>query len=92
MRLHRKSRRDRRMKWLREYRLESGCVDCGYKEHHAALQFDHVYGEKKNNVSWFAGRSMKQLQEEVDKCEVRCANCHAIRSFESGALTRAVQA
>jgi hypothetical protein len=43
------------------------------------LEFDHVRGDKLNSVSVLAyslGASLKRIQTEIDKCEVRCANCH----------------
>ena len=57
------------------------CVDCGTKFHPAAMDFDHVRGEKKFNISKSAtlGRSLKEIMEEIAKCEIRCANCHRIR-------------
>ena len=61
--------------------LESGCVDCGFANP-VALEFDHVRGEKIAGVGFLATRpvSMKKLKEEISKCEVRCRNCHQIRT------------
>ena len=68
--------------WVIAYKLEHGCADCGYKAHHAALDFDHRPGTSKvrdiksgQQLGWVA------LQEEVAKCDVVCANCHRIRTF-----------
>ena len=66
-------------RWLDAYKLSKGCVDCGYKKHHAALHFDHVRGEKEINVC--NAKSIDQAKKEIEKCEVRCANCHAIHTF-----------
>ena len=62
-----------------EYLKTHPCVDCG--EHDPiVLEFDHVRGTKINCVSvgvkdsW----SVEKLTEEINKCEVRCANCHKI--------------
>ncbi len=55
-------------------------MDCGYAEHAEALQFDHVRGEKLHNVSQIAAFSEARLWAEVAKCEVRCANCHAVKT------------
>jgi predicted transcriptional regulator len=55
------------------------CVDCGNSDVRV-LEFDHVRGVKINSVSagvrdsW----SVKKLLDEIDKCEIRCANCHKI--------------
>jgi hypothetical protein len=68
--------------WVISYKLEHGCADCGYRGHHAALDFDHLPGTAKvrdiksgQQLGWAA------LQEEVAKCDVVCANCHRIRTF-----------
>jgi hypothetical protein len=68
--------------WVIEYKLSRGCADCGYNEHHAALDFDHRPGTRKvrdiksgQQLGWDA------LQDEVAKCDVVCANCHRIRTF-----------
>lgn len=64
------------------YKLEKGCADCGYNLHPAALEFDHLPGtEKKFNVGEKIGvYKFERLWEEIAKCEVVCANCHAIRT------------
>ena len=58
------------------------CIDCGYEEDIRALEFDHVpeYGIKRATIASRLGSSWKWLKEELDKCEVVCANCHAIRT------------
>ena len=66
--------------FLREYKLSQGCAQCGYSEHHAALEFDHVRGKKKLNVC--LAKSIKQAQEEIKKCRVLCSNCHRICTYE----------
>jgi hypothetical protein len=66
-------------RWLDAYKVRVGCVDCGYRGHHAALHFDHVRGEKLLNVC--NAKSIAQAEAEIEKCEVRCANCHAVKTF-----------
>lgn len=61
-------------------KMARGCVDCGFKDHPAALDFDHVRGVKLLNVS--AAKSIAQADAEIAKCEVRCANCHRIKTWE----------
>jgi hypothetical protein len=65
---------------LNKIKLERGCVDCGYKAHAYALDFDHIRGTKKKSVSKCI--NMKSALEEIDKCEVRCSNCHRIKTLE----------
>lgn len=67
--------------WLISYKLDKGCVDCGYRGHHAALEFDHSLGKKRINIA-SCGNIANALRELV-KCEVRCANCHNIRHHNS---------
>jgi len=57
-----------------------GCKDCGYSKHAHALQFDHIHDNKKASVSNLirSDYSWKTILEEINKCEIRCANCHAV--------------
>jgi hypothetical protein len=67
-----------------EYKLSVGCDDCGYREHHAALDFDHRPGESKLFPIMRDGitRSWETLWAEVAKCDVVCSNCHRVRTFD----------
>ena len=53
------------------------CVDCGEKEI-VKLSFDHVRGKKEFNISDALRRnySVEKLEFEIDKCDIRCHNCH----------------
>jgi predicted transposase YbfD/YdcC len=66
-------------RWLDAFKMNSGCIDCGYRKHHSALHFDHVSGNKEINVC--NAKSIRQAQREIVKCVVRCANCHAEKTF-----------
>lgn len=82
--MHRARQRRRTAKnrvYLAEYKVSVGCVDCGYKENPVALQFDHVRGEKTRNLSQMGAKSLERIITEIDKCEVRCANCHSIKTY-----------
>jgi hypothetical protein len=65
--------------WVVAYKLEKGCADCGYRAHHAALDFDHTKGKTQNIGNM---RSIPAIIAEIEKhkCEVVCANCHRIRT------------
>ena len=64
-----------------EYLIERGCVDCGNKNP-VVLEFDHVRGRKQREVSVMVGLglSWSRIMHEVAKCEIRCANCHRIKT------------
>ncbi len=61
---------------MQEYLLNKKCCDCPEKDP-VVLQFDHVRGEKIGNVSWMVGKcSWEKVLKEIEKCDIRCANCH----------------
>lgn len=57
------------------------CTDCGNKFHFAAMEFDHVRGQKFFNLAAPAGWTYEEILEEIMKCDVVCANCHRVRTF-----------
>lgn len=72
------------------YLAEHPCVDCGEADP-VVLEFDHVRGKKEAMVSRLVmnGASWRRIEEEIAKCEVRCANCHRRRSAVNGGYYRA---
>lgn len=77
-------RKVRARAWLKEYLRANPCVDCGEADIRV-LEFDHRNpADKVANVGRLAadGFGVKSLIREVLKCEVRCANCHRIRTTE----------
>jgi len=68
---------------LAKIKQEAGCADCGFTGHPAALHFDHLPEfEKRRNLSKMTrGYSRANVLAEIAKCEVVCANCHAIRTW-----------
>lgn len=71
--------------WLDDYKVKKGCVDCGYKDNPAALEFDHVNGNKPRSGG-VTNMSLKAAKLEILKCEVRCSNCHTIRHHDRKGL------
>lgn len=59
------------------------CADCGIKYPYYVMQFDHVRGEKAFTIAAHHTLKVKLevLKEEIAKCDVVCANCHAGRTF-----------
>lgn len=59
---------------INEFLLEHPCVDCGERDP-IVLEFDHK-GDKESDVSTLLGRHWNLVAAEIEKCDVRCANCH----------------
>lgn len=68
--------------YILEYLSSHACVDCGISDTRV-LQFDHKesIGQGAKRVSDYMN-SFGRMVEEIKKCDVRCANCHMIRTFE----------
>lgn len=77
------TRRKQIVREIKAYALEKWCHDCWYRWHIAALQFDHMR-DKVAQISTMLvnGFSREVIFREIEKCEVRCANCHAIKTSE----------
>lgn len=65
-----------------EYFSSHPCVDCGETDP-VVLEFDHIESKNKDAaVSTMVStlKSWERILEEIEKCEVRCANCHRRRT------------
>ena len=62
------------------------CMDCGGKFSPCAMDFDHRPGEIKvgSIAILMAGGRMTAMKEEVKKCDLVCANCHRVRTYNRG--------
>ena|ERR1700730_10670047 len=80
-RLHQVEYIDRNRCRLAAYLSARACIDCG-NFNPTVLEFDHVRGTKQLEVSTMAqaGYSWKRILEEIAKCDIRCANCHRIKT------------
>lgn len=80
---NRTKRREIARKFVWDFLEQNPCVDCGESDPRL-LEFDHVRGEKKSSISVLAsGRySIKTIQDEIDKCEVRCTSCHRKKTYD----------
>lgn len=65
---------------LWEYLLKHHCVDCS-ENNPVVLEFDHL-GGKIATISWMLRqrRSWSTIETEIIKCQVRCANCHRMKT------------
>lgn len=62
----------------------SPCMDCGNKYGYWIMDFDHVRGNKRTEVSKLtrSAYSMKFIMDEIEKCDLVCANCHRDRTHK----------
>lgn len=73
-----KNRRDRGRNFIVNYLKSHPCVDCG-EDDFVVLEFDHK-GDKERNISDMVQNRVEKIEEEIQKCEVVCANCHRRRT------------
>jgi hypothetical protein len=65
---------------IQAHKIAKGCARCGYNKSARALQFHHRdKTTKEHNIARMVtqGRSLGKIMQEVEKCDVICANCHA---------------
>ena len=66
-------KRNRHNIW--EYFKSYPCTDCG-EEDPIVLTFDHLYNKEFAIADKIDSYSWERILKEIEKCEVRCANCH----------------
>ena len=65
-------------KW--DYLSKNPCVDCG-ESNPIVLDFDHQHDKIASVSDIIKNRnSLEIIKKEINKCKVRCANCHRIRT------------
>jgi hypothetical protein len=68
--------RDAAREYAYQYLLTHPCVSCGENDPRV-LEFHHV-GQKDMDVAKMVagGYSIDHIKQELDRCQVLCANCH----------------
>ena len=71
--------------WLRELR-QVPCMDCGGVFPPHVMDFDHR-DPKTKSFNVMAGRALLKSRDallaEIAKCDIVCANCHRVRTYEA---------
>ncbi len=77
---HRQSRKE----WYHNLKEERGCEMCGEDEP-VCLDFHHTSGDKTASVGTLAtgGYAKDTVLEEIEKCELLCANCHRKVTYDA---------
>lgn len=69
------------------------CIDCNKMYIAQVMDFDHIDPkEKKFNISVMCGKpyGVANIKNEIDKCELRCANCHRDKTYRSQIRTKPI--
>lgn len=75
-----KTHYQRRQEFLRSYKADKGCFDCGESDpivldlHHEDADSKHP--ALKGNARRIVTMRLSDLLTEIEKCVVLCANCH----------------
>jgi Zn finger protein HypA/HybF involved in hydrogenase expression len=70
--------------YIAEAKRNVACADCGGNFPPCCMHFDHVPGRGPKLFNLGSGDySIKAVQAEIEKCDIVCANCHAIRTWIS---------
>jgi 5-methylcytosine-specific restriction endonuclease McrA len=77
--------------FLREYLSKHPCVDCGNSDIRV-LEFDHrVPANKEFHIGYgITSKTFDAVRREIEKCDVRCGNCHVRRTHWSNGTYRNV--
>jgi hypothetical protein len=77
-----KLRRERTL-YLLEYFVTHPCCDCGETDP-VVLEFDHLDPDEKAFTigTALSHRNWQTILDEIEKCQVVCANCHRRRHYK----------
>jgi len=71
-----------RRKWwyAKNYLSTHPCIDCGERDVRV-LEFDHRGNKIMNIAQGIWKLNFEEFKEEIDKCDIRCANDHKRRHW-----------
>ena len=73
---HTRISRQKLKDYVDDYLSGNPCVVCGETDP-VVLEFDHIYGKDAAIASLIRlNVPLSRLQEEIEKCQVLCVNCH----------------
>lgn len=76
-----KKKQIRNRNFIYNSKLNKRCIDCDIIYDPSVLHFDHITNNKTMGISkMITNSSIKRIQEEMNKCEIVCSNCHRERT------------
>ena len=85
-----KQKRERAYELIEEHFGGWTCARCGFSGHPAQFDCHHVSGEKSFEISKqpnYAYNAPAKFKNELEKCELLCANCHRMEHIILGNTT-----
>ena len=75
--------RRKRVAYVQNLKATTPCMDCHNTWPYYVMQFDHNgTAEKVGGINYLLRYgTFEQVLEEIDKCDLVCGNCHAIRTY-----------
>jgi hypothetical protein len=67
---------------IHSFKESNPCVDCGNFYPYYVMQFDHLRDKKFAVGIRSASYGSAYFNAEMEKCDIVCANCHAIRTYQ----------
>jgi hypothetical protein len=79
----------KRTRYLIEYFVAHPCSDGGEADP-IVLEFDHLRDKRFEISAAIRGRTWQSVLDEIEKCEVVCANCHRRRTARRQGTLRTI--
>src|SRR3989339_326117 len=83
--INKNSRRKKELASFVNSLKQKSCSDCGHKYPYYAMDFDHRDESQKlttiNRMVSTHRYSKDKILKEIEKCDLVCANCHRIRTY-----------
>lgn len=78
------TRKKANVEYVNQVKEKSPCADCKGFYPFYVMEFDHLDGSTKEDIVSTMSRhvSRERIDAEIAKCELVCANCHAIRTYK----------
>jgi len=85
------ARRKKEIKnWIEDYKKTLKCSSCG-ENHPATLDFHHKnQKDKEKGICYFVsnGYSIDKIENEIQKCQILCSNCHRKLHYKTAIFKR----
>ena len=66
---------------IREFKTGKLCAGCDKPFAHYLLEFDHIHGVKRFNISQSRHLPIAVVLAEMAKCQLLCALCHKTKNW-----------